>query len=121
VYRVGVRFFLVVLLSVFGAGCSSPPPSKVEGAPKRAPDDAYETDGALGWRVLVWKCDERNERTAMVQSCGEGLTGCGRWTVDRTLCPLDAAGRDATRTANEREVESRGKSRHPIPNGYGWR
>lgn len=114
-----VKCVLAVLFLL--VGCSSTPPSKVDGAPKRPPDESYETGGALAWRVLVWHCDERNERVAMVQSCGEGLTGCGKWQVDRTLCPLDSAGREATRTANEREVESKDKEHHPIPAGYGWR
>ena len=103
------------------AACSSSPPSKVKGAPKRAPDDSYETGGGHAWRVLVWKCDERNERVSMTQSCGEGLTGCGKWHVDRTLCPPEPAGREATRTSSEEEVEASGKERHPIPDGYGWR
>jgi hypothetical protein len=101
--------------------CSSEAPSKVQGAPARPPDDSYETDGARAYRVLVWKCDARNERISMVQGCAEGLTGCGRWHVDRTLCPLDPPGRDATRTASEGNVAARGHGRHPIPTGYGWR
>lgn len=117
-YRYGVR--IVVAFCLLLPACSSPP-SKVEGAPKRPPDDSYETDGAHAWRVLVWKCDERNERISMIQPCAEGLTGCGRWTIDRTLCPLDAAGREATRTSGERAVEAEGRGRHPIPDGYGWR
>jgi hypothetical protein len=111
---------LGLAMSLLLAACSSPP-SKVDDAPKRPPDDSYETGGGLAWRVLVWKCDERNERTSIIQSCSEGLTGCGPWRLDRTLCPVDPAGRDATRTASEGAVEARGSARHPIPDGYGWR
>jgi len=110
---------VAVALVLLAAGCSSAPPSKADGAPKRAPDESYESGGALSWRVLVWKCDERNERVSMTQSCG--LTGCQAWHVDRTLCPLEAAGREATRTASECQVEATGKERHPIPEGSGWR
>ena len=119
-YAEGVRFRFVLLAASALVACSSKAPSKIAGAPTRAPDDSYETDGGLAWRVLVWKCDARNERITMIQTCGEGLTGCGAWTLDRTLCPLDAAGRDATRTSTERDVESRGAGRHPIPAGSGW-
>ena len=94
----------------------------MKGAPKRAPDESYESGGARAWRVLVWKCNDLNERFSMTQSCAEGLTGCGAWQLDRTLCPADQAARDATRTTMEREVEATGGGeRHAIPDGYGWR
>lgn len=103
------------------AACSNEP-SKVRGAPLKPPDESYETGGARAWRVLVWHCNDMNERFSMTQSCAEGLTGCGRWQVDRTLCPPDQAARDATRTPSEREIEGMsGGDRHPIPDGYGWR
>jgi hypothetical protein len=114
-----IVFALAAALALMA--CSSKAPSKIAGAPSRVPDDSYETDGGLAWRVLVWKCDATNERVTMIQECGEGLTGCEAWKLDRTLCPLLPADRDATRTSMEREVESRGKGRHPIPAGYGWR
>lgn len=113
-----ISFVGVMLLSI---GCSSKAPSKTAGAPTRAPDDSYETDGALAWRVLIWKCDATNERIAMIQTCGEGLTGCNDWKLERTPCPTDPVGRDAARTPTERDVEARGQGRHPIPSGYGWR
>ena len=117
-----MRFHFALANALALVACSSGPPSKIAGAPTRAPDDSYETDGGLAWRVLVWKCDARNERVTMIQECGEGLTGCGAWKLDRTLCPLDPAGRDATRTSMERDVEAHGAGRHPIPgSGYGWR
>lgn len=109
-------FALLVVL----AGCSSTPPSKVDGAPKRVPDESYETGGALAWRVLVWTCDARNERISMIQRCGEGLTGCGKWEVSRTLCPANPAGREATRTPGEDQL-GEVKEKHPIPEGWGWR
>ena len=108
-------------IAFFLAACSSSAPSKIPGAPSRAPDDSYETDGGFAWRVLIWKCDAKNERITLIQACGEGLTGCGAWKIDRTLCPLDAAGRDATRTWMERDVESHGAGKHPIPPCSGWR
>jgi hypothetical protein len=120
-YADAVQFRFALPIALVVVACSSPAPSKITGAPTRAPDDSYETDGGLAWRVLVWKCDARNERITMIQECGEGLTGCGAWKLDRTLCPLDPPGRDATRTSMESDVESRGKARHPIPPGYGWR
>lgn len=94
----------------------------MRGAPNRAPDESYETGGARAWRVLIWKCNDLNERYAMTQSCAEGLTGCSAWQLDRTLCPTDPPARDATRTTSEREIEAAtGGDRHPIPDGYGWR
>lgn len=119
-YHREVRYVLAVSVSVLLFSCSTPP-SRLEGAPTRAPDDAYETGGGLSWRVLVWRCDERNERIAMIQECGDGFAGCGAWKIDRTLCPLDAPGREVTRTPEERRIEARGRGRHPIPAGYGWR
>src|SRR4051812_43483994 len=108
-----------LVAAIMLGACSGGAPSKVDGAPKRPPDDSFETGGGHASRLLIWKCDDRNERITMIQSCAEGLTGCGGWSIDRTLCPTDAAGREATRTASEQKLE--GVGRHPIPDGYGWR
>lgn len=118
-----MRRALVLAFAVLVMACSSKAPSKIPGAPSRPPDESYETGGGLAFRVLIWKCDATNERVTMTQTCGEGLTGCGSWTIDRTLCPgpSDPAGREATRTASEREAESHGHEHNPIPAGYGWR
>lgn len=110
---------VVAAFTLFIAACTAAPPSKVEGAPKRPPDESYQVGGGITHRVLVWKCDERNERTTMTQTCGEGPGGCSAWFVDRTLCPLEPAGRDATRTASERDFDRGPKQ--PIPEGSGWR
>lgn len=111
---------LLTLAFVLVACRSSEPPSKVQGAPTRPPDESYEIGGGHATRVLVWRCDARNERVSMMQSCAEGLTGCGAWKIDRTLCPLDEAGRAATRTSSESTL-SRNAERRPIPEGSGWR
>jgi hypothetical protein len=92
--------------------CSGGAPSRVTGAPSTPPDDAYETDGGHAYRVLVWNCLPNHERVVLHQSCGEGFTGCGGWTLERTLCPGGL-------TAFETSIASKG--RHPIPSGYGWR
>ena len=60
--------------------CSGGAPSRVKGAPKTPPDDAYETDGVRTNRVLVWNCTPEHERVVMQQPCGEG--GCDGWTLD---------------------------------------
>jgi hypothetical protein len=100
-----------VVLPTLGA-CSGGAPSSVSGAPATPPDDSYETDGGLAYRVLVWTCTPRHERVVIFQRCGEGCTGCGGWRIERALCPGGP-------TAFETSIA--GKGRNPIPPGYGWR
>jgi hypothetical protein len=105
-------FASCVLCGVF-LGCpGDAPPSKVDGAPTTPPDEQFETNGALAYRVLVWTHTPMNERVVMAQQCAEGCTGCSAWTLERTLYP-------GSTTSIDDKVA--GKGRHPIPPGSGWR
>ncbi|MBK6695319.1 MAG: hypothetical protein IPG50_24375 [Myxococcales bacterium] len=110
------RFVGVLLAGVVGvAACGGRAPSGVEGAPKTPPDESFETDGALAWRVLIWRCTSRNERVVMFQRCAEGCTGCGEWRLERTLCP------GSTTPFEEQLAKEPPRERHAIPAGWGWR
>lgn len=105
---------------VAASACSSGAPSKVVGAPQRAPDEAYETDGGHAYRVLVWSCLPSNERVVMIQSCGEGCMGCNGWQVERTPC-TQGPPTSIPSAKTPFEVTLGEQSRHPIPEGSGWR
>lgn len=92
------------------AACSGGKPANVHGAPTVPPDDAFESGGGLAYRVLVWNC-LGTEHVVMSQRCGEGLTGCGGWTVERAACGAKTP----------MEVKLATGDRGPIPSGYGWR
>lgn len=97
---------------VLCVACGGGKPSRLKGAPTVPPDDQYETDGTFGYRVLSWTCYS-GEHVVIAQSCGEGLTGCSGWTLDRAPC--------GTMTAQEIAIAARRTGHNPIPPGYGWR
>lgn len=102
---------VVILAGIFLlSACSGGKPSSVKGAPTVPPDDSFETGGGRAQRVLVWTC-VGTEHVVMWQTCGEGLTGCGGWWLERGPCG----------TKTPIEVKLATADRGTIPSGYGWR
>jgi len=73
------------------------------------PDDQFETDGAIAYRVLVWNHTAQNERVIMYRRCERA--SCGEWNVERTLWPGSTC---------DIESELAKHTRHAMPAGGGW-